>query len=95
MPAVLCSWQKTCTAFHKGNKMKKVFAILMSFALLQACSNNNGESGVQNDGIKTVDSNGGLADTTRTTNQSATDTSKGEDRVDLSKRDTFQKKPTQ
>jgi len=65
----------------------------MSIALLQACSNNNGESGVQNDGIKAVDSNGGLADTARTTDQSATDTSKMEDRVDLSKRDTFKTNP--
>ena len=73
--------------------MKKVFAILMSFVLLQACSNNNGQSGVQNDGMKLGDTNGGLADTARTTDQSATDTSTGEDRVDLSKRDTFDKKP--
>jgi hypothetical protein len=75
--------------------MKKVFAILMSFVLLQACSNNNGQSGVQDDGMKLGDTNGGLADTARTTDQSATDTSKGEHRVDLSKRDTFDKKPAQ
>ena len=73
--------------------MKQVFIILMSFVLLQACSNNNGQSGTQDDGIKTVDTNGGLADTARTTDQSATDTAKGEDRVDISKRDTFNKKP--
>ena len=72
--------------------MKKVLSILMSIAVLQACTNNQGESGVQNDGINMVDSNGGLADTSYRTNQSATDTSKGEHRVDLSKRDTFQNK---
>lgn len=71
--------------------MKKVFAAIFSLALLQACSNNGGQTGVQNDGMKLGDTNGGLADTARTTDQSATDTSKGEDRVDLSKRDTFNK----
>lgn len=73
--------------------MKKVLAILMSFVVLQACSNNGGQTGVQNDGMKLGDTNGGLADTARTTDQSATDTSKGEHRVDLSNRDTFDKAP--
>jgi hypothetical protein len=71
--------------------MKKVLAVLFSLAILQACSNNNGQTGVQDDGMKLGDTNGGLADTARTTNQSATDTAKGEDRVDVSKRDTFDK----
>ena len=68
--------------------MKKLIAIIGSFLILQSCSNNGGESGAVNDGIKTVDTNGGLADTPYV-NQSATDTSKGEDNVGTSKRDTF------
>ena len=71
--------------------MKKFWILLISIGMLQACSNNGGETGSQNDGIKTVDSNGGAADTAQTTDQSATDSSKGEHRVDLSKRDTFDK----
>ena len=73
--------------------MKKVLILLISVGFLEACSNNGGQTGVQNDGTKLGDTNGGLADTAFTTNQSATDTSKGEHRVDLSKRDTFQKQP--
>ena len=71
--------------------MKKVLILLMSAGVLQACSNNGGESGATNDGIKAVDSNGGAADTAWKGDQSATDTSKGEHRVDISKRDTFDK----
>ncbi|RYF86244.1 MAG: hypothetical protein EON98_04265 [Chitinophagaceae bacterium] len=71
--------------------MKKVLILVLSIGLLQACSNNGGQTGVQNDGIKSVDTNGGLADTTYKGDQSATDTSKMENRVDLSKRDTFEK----
>jgi hypothetical protein len=71
--------------------MKKVVGILMSIAILQACSNNEGQTGVQNDGMKAGDTNGGLADTTYGTNQSSTDTAQGEHRVDLSKRDTANK----
>ncbi len=69
--------------------MKKIFGFIFLAGFLMACNNNSEQTGVDNDGIKTVDSNGGLADTVRTTDQSATDTSKGENRVDLSKRDTF------
>ena len=69
--------------------MKKVLGILMSIAILQACSNNGGQTGVQNDGMKVGDTNGGLADTAYGNNQSATDTAKGEHRVDISTRDTF------
>lgn len=71
--------------------MKKVLVIAMSFVLLQACSNNRGESGAVDDGFKGYgDSNGGLADTTyNRENQSNTDTSKGEHRVDISTRDTL------
>ena len=70
--------------------MKKVLIGLMSIAFLQACSNNEGQTGVQNDGMKLGDTNGGRADTAVTTDQSVTDTAKGEHRVDVSKRDTFQ-----
>lgn len=69
--------------------MKKLAIILSSFLILQSCSNNSGESGAVNDGIKMVDSNGGLADTPYNGNQSSTDTSKMEDREGTSKRDTF------
>ena len=71
--------------------MKKVLAVLTGIILLAACSNNDGQTGVQNDGMKLGDTNGGLADTTFTTDQSATDTSKMEHRVDISTRDTFKK----
>lgn len=69
--------------------MKKLLVILGSVLILQACSNNGGESGTVNDGIKIVDSNGGLADTPYTKNQSATDTTKWEGKEGTSKRDTF------
>ena len=71
--------------------MKKALILLMSIGILQACSNNDGETGSQNDGIQPVDPNGGAADTAWKGNQSGTDTSKGEHRVDISKRDTFEK----
>ena len=74
--------------------MKKVLSVLMSIAILQACSNNEGQTGVQQDGMKLGDTNGGLADTSYR-NQGATDTSKMEHRVDISKRDTFEKQPNQ
>jgi hypothetical protein len=69
--------------------MKKLIVILGSFLILQACSNNGGQTGVQNDGIKTIDSNGGLADTPFVKDPSPTDSSKMENRVGTSKRDTF------
>ena len=72
--------------------MKKAAVILAGVFFLAACSNNGGQTGVQNDGMKLGDTNGGLADTMYR-NQSATDTSKGEHRVDLSKRDTFENNP--
>jgi len=72
--------------------MRKVFVLLAGFAFLTACSNNDGQTGVMNDGMKTGDTNGGLADTTYN-NQGATDTSQLENRVDLSKRDTFENNP--
>ena len=71
--------------------MKKALIIMMSCVVLAACSNNGGQTGVQNDGMKAGDTNGGLADTSYT-NQSATDTTKGEHRVDISERDTFKNK---
>jgi hypothetical protein len=73
--------------------MKKVLITLAGFIILQSCSNNGGESGTVNDGIKPIDSNGGLADTPYVTAQPATDSAKLENRVDLSKRDTFDNNP--
>jgi hypothetical protein len=72
--------------------MKKAFGFMTGVFLLTACSNNEGQTGVQNDGMKLGDTNGGLADTMRIRDQSATDTSKGEHRVDISSRDTFETK---
>ena len=71
--------------------MKKIIGAALVIILLQACGNSSTQSGVDNDGMKTGDTNGGLADTAQTTNQSATDTSKDEDRVDISTRDTFKR----
>jgi hypothetical protein len=68
--------------------MRKVFVLMAGFAFLYACSNNDGQTGVMNDGMKLGDTNGGLADTAYS-NQGATDSSQLENRVDLSKRDTF------
>lgn len=73
--------------------MKKILIALAVFAVFESCSNNGGESGTVNDGIKPVDSNGGLADTPYTHLNPATDSSKMENRVDLSKRDTFDNNP--
>ncbi|HEY1022176.1 MAG TPA: hypothetical protein VGE06_07670 [Flavisolibacter sp.] len=72
--------------------MRKVFLLLAGIAFLTACSNNDGQTGVMNDGMKVGDTNGGLADTAYS-NQSATDTSKLENRVDISTRDTFENNP--
>lgn len=67
--------------------MKKIFIAWMGMMLFLSCSNNNGESGVQNDGFKGAgDPNGGLNDTL-TRNHPTTDSATGEDRVDTWKRD--------
>ncbi|MBD0332823.1 MAG: hypothetical protein ICV66_09215 [Chitinophagaceae bacterium] len=66
--------------------MKKILIVLSLF-LLYACNNNPGESGVVNDGVKAVDSNGAFTDTAKMAPNPAIDTSKGEDRVDIEKRD--------
>ena len=72
--------------------MRKVFLLMTGIAFLYACSNNGGQTGVMNDGMKLGDTNGGLADTAYA-GQSATDTSKLENRVDISTRDTFENNP--
>ncbi|HEV7332657.1 MAG TPA: hypothetical protein VGN63_16580 [Flavisolibacter sp.] len=72
--------------------MRKVFVLMAGFAFLTACSNNDGQTGVMQDGMKLGDTNGGLADTAYT-NEAATDTSKLENRVDISTRDTFENNP--
>ncbi len=73
--------------------MKKVFVIMTGFAFLASCSNNGGQTGVMQDGMKLGDTNGGLADTAFGNKAALTDTSKREHRVDLSKRDTFESNP--
>jgi len=66
--------------------MKKIVIILAGFVFLQACNSNPGESGTVDDGIKAVDENGALSDTTKNFNPSV-DTALGDDRVDTEMRD--------
>lgn len=73
--------------------MKKVFVLMAGFFFLLSCSNNGGQTGVMQDGMRLGDTNGGLADTAFGPGAAATDTAKREHRVDLSKRDTFDSKP--
>lgn len=70
--------------------MKKIFALMAGFAFFASCSNNGGQTGVMNDGMRLGDTNGGLADTAFGAGTHLTDTSKREHRVDLSRRDTFE-----
>lgn len=73
--------------------MKKILMILSSVLILQACSNNGGESGAVDDGFKGAgDSNGGLSDTGSKQFNPSVDTTVGENRVDTWKRDSSQNK---
>jgi hypothetical protein len=68
--------------------MKKASIVILGFIVFVACNNPNpGESGVVNDGIQAVDSNGAFSDTTRLNPNSNVDSSVGDDRVDTEKRD--------
>ncbi|HYC30629.1 MAG TPA: hypothetical protein VEB42_17455 [Chitinophagaceae bacterium] len=67
--------------------MKRLLTVLMSFMILQACSNNGGEGGAVDDGIKAVDSNGALDDSRNQNFDPSTDSTVGDDRVDTQKRD--------
>lgn len=67
--------------------MRKVLIVAFACSVFVACTSDQG--GAVNDGIETVDPNGGLADTANMNNGPAIDTSKMENRVDLSKRDTL------
>jgi hypothetical protein len=71
--------------------MKKILGIATVIMVLASCGNSSEQTGVDDDGIKTVDSNGGLADTLNRNNTAPTDTAAGENRVDLSNRDTFKR----
>ncbi len=71
--------------------MKKILILGITINVLQACNNNTGESGVVNDGINAVDSNGAFTDTSKMVPDPSTDTSIGEDRVDIQKRDSIKK----
>ena len=66
--------------------MKKIMTVLAGLVFLQACNSNPGESGTVDDGIKAVDENGALSDTTQNFNPSV-DTALGDDRVDTEMRD--------
>jgi hypothetical protein len=70
--------------------MKKILVLLFSCATIYACSNNGGESGAVDDGMRPMDSNGGLSDSPQVINP-GTDTSTMEDRVDTEKRDSLNK----
>ena len=74
--------------------MKKIIALMTGVTFLVSCSNNDGQTGVMNDGMSAGDTNGGLADTAFGAGTHLTDTSKREHRVDLSKRDTFATPPS-
>jgi len=68
--------------------MKKFFAIAFFAILIGACNPNSAQSGVDDDGIKTVDSNGAFEESTPSVQAgSNTDTTIGENRVDISTRD--------
>jgi hypothetical protein len=68
--------------------MKKLILAAGLFMAIQSCSNNGGESGVVDDGMRAADSNGALPDDTTLMHNGRTDTSaKGEDRVDTERRD--------
>ena len=68
--------------------MKKILIILAGVCILQACGNDHGETGVINDGIKAVDSNGAFDESAPNENQLSpgVDTALGEDRVDIQQR---------
>lgn len=72
--------------------MKKLLTMIVIAGALAACNNSSDQGGVVNDGKNAIDTNGGLADTPYNY-QPRTDTSKMENRVDLSKRDTFDNNP--
>jgi hypothetical protein len=73
--------------------MKTAFLLLTAILTLQAC-NNEGESGVVNDGIQPVDPNGALIDSTPNKPwDPSIDTTKGDHRVDLQQRDSPEIKP--
>jgi hypothetical protein len=67
--------------------MKKLILAAGLFMAIQSCSNNGGESGVVDDGMKPADANGALPDDTAQMNNGRIDTAKGEDRVDTERRD--------
>jgi len=72
--------------------MKKVAAAFMMICVLQACGPSSTQSGVDDDGIKTVDRNGALPDDTAIQANPSIDTAKGENRVDVERRDSLNQK---
>jgi hypothetical protein len=68
--------------------MKRLLAIASLMIFISACNPNSGQSGVDDDGIKTIDSNGAFEESTPSVQAGpATDSTAGEDRVDVQKRD--------
>jgi hypothetical protein len=67
--------------------MKKVFLVLVLPVALLACGPTTGEKGANDDGIKAVDSNGAFRDDTSVKANPSTDTAIGEQRTDISTRD--------
>jgi len=69
--------------------MKKIAIAILIGGILHACGPSSTQSGVDNDGIKTVDPNGALPDDTAIQSNPSIDTAKGENRVETQKRDSI------
>jgi hypothetical protein len=68
--------------------MKKLFIIMAGIVFFTACGNSSDQGGVVDDGIKAVDTDGALIDSTPGEPwDPAIDTSKMEDRVDIQRRE--------
>jgi hypothetical protein len=73
----------------KTTKIMKKLLTGLAIIAFTACNNDGKvEKGVVNDGIKPVDKNGGLSDTANAQYNPSIDTTLGEDRTDLERRDT-------
>jgi len=67
--------------------MKKITLAILIGGILHACGPSSTQSGVDNDGIKTIDANGALPDDTAIRPNPSIDTARGENRVDIERRD--------
>ena len=67
--------------------MKKVLIVIVVSGTVLACGPTTGDKGANDDGIQAVDSNGAFRDDTSMKANPSTDTAIGEDRTDISTRD--------